>query len=412
MVTTAAAADVVWPRAVEPAGYYSFSEGSGDSVFDISGNGNYGVLHNASRFDNGDCGKAVRLNGLSSYIAIPPNSKNHPRWAITVECRFLLNNWSDAPLISTLNEGGYRLGFGDGNDLWWTVNGEGTGDISTPLRHEEISLNEWHSAAATFDGTIMKIFLDGKMLSSKPVREGPIHYSYNNHLMVGAEAGTRYTPAPDSRYFRGALDEVRIYTIALSNGDVIEDMMICIPQKGPVPLGLGPAPAIYAPGIPSGSVILAPSQNHTRPLRFDSPSTQAVWSVRVPAGALLRVTLADPPASYQNTWQVDITDGTNRLGQATFGPSQQNVPAEAVIPHGNAEVTIRYLNGSDRFPAHTQVVFTSLEGPAVIPAGTPAPPPINATVVIYSITGVAVIALLIVMVWLHMKRKEEEHTPK
>jgi len=329
ILPSVSAADVVvFPRTVEPSAYYGFSEGSGDKIFDLSGNGNFGTLYNnVSRFDNGDCGKAVTFDGRGSYIAIPPNRNNHPVSEVTAEARFLLNNLTDASMVSTLNNGGYRLGFGDGNDLWWTVNVEGTGDVSVSIRNEEISLSEWHSAAGTYDGKILKLYIDGKMYASKEAR-GSIHYSSDNFVILGAEAGTEDTPPADTAWFSGALDEVRIYTVALTNGEVIDDMVACAPEKGPVDLGLPPSDSAGF-AIPAGSLSLVQGESKTELLRFDAASTIAPWHVTVPAGSYLAVSLADLPATYPNRWQIDITDGSNILGQTTWTPGGKNFPAEA-----------------------------------------------------------------------------------
>jgi len=84
-----------------------------------------------------------------------------PTEEITVSAWFLTDSFDPQVLISTHEDGGYRLGFDDGQDLWWTLQLVDTREVSIPLLHEGISLNEWHHITATYDGQIMRIYLDG-----------------------------------------------------------------------------------------------------------------------------------------------------------------------------------------------------------------------------------------------------------
>ena len=395
----------IMPRALEPVGAYTFNEGTGEKAVDSSGNGNYGTFTgNVSRIANGGCVKGLVFDGTGGYIAIPASLKNHPTGQVTVETRLLLNDLTTGPVVSTLNNGGYCLGFGDGNDLWWTVNVKDVGDVSVPLRHEDIPLNTWHLVAATYDGRMLKIFLDGKMLASKET-SGLINYTSNNYVMVGAEAGTANVPAPGTTWFRGALDELRIYDVALSNGEVIDDMTgTCSPQIGEVSLNLSPPGA--GPGVPAGSLALAAGENVTETLRFDSGATAAPWHVTVPPGSILAVSMQDLPATYPDTWQVEITDGTSTLASAAWTPGQPETSAKAVIIHGSSDVVIRYQGGSDRFPAFAGVRFAAEPAPVVVPTKTPEAPAWNMTLILYPALGVLGIIVAIGILWLYLRKKE------
>ena len=108
--------------AITPVVYLNFNEGSGITALDASGNGNAGTLHNVTRVESGGCGGALVFNRLDNYVSIPYRSANHPEGAITVSTWFFVDSFDPQDLISTGHNGGYRLGFADGNDLWWTVN--------------------------------------------------------------------------------------------------------------------------------------------------------------------------------------------------------------------------------------------------------------------------------------------------
>jgi len=93
----------------DPSLYLSFNEGSGTYILDGSGYGNGGTMYSASRIENSGCGGALLFNGVNSYATIPYNSRNHPEKAITVSSWFYTDSFRPQTLISSYNEGGYRL---------------------------------------------------------------------------------------------------------------------------------------------------------------------------------------------------------------------------------------------------------------------------------------------------------------
>jgi hypothetical protein len=77
-------------------------------------------------------------------------------------------------------------------------------------------LNQWHHLAATYDGFYMRIFLDGVKLGEMPV-SGSITVN-NNPLFISGQSG--YT----GEYFKGKVDDVRIWNRALSECEIASNM--------------------------------------------------------------------------------------------------------------------------------------------------------------------------------------------
>ena len=107
---------------LEPGVYLNFNERSGTIALDASGHGNTGTITGAGRIDSGGCGQALIFDGTDDYVSIPFSSENHPEKQISVSTWFYIDSYHPQVLISSYDEGGYRLGFDDGNDLWWTIN--------------------------------------------------------------------------------------------------------------------------------------------------------------------------------------------------------------------------------------------------------------------------------------------------
>ena len=399
-----AQAPVVAP---EPAVYLNFDEGSGNSALDSSGHGNSATLYNTSRIETAGCSRALLFSSPGSYVAIPFRVLNHPSKEITVSTWFYIDNYTSAPLVSGYHNGGYRLGFGDGNDLLWTVNLENSGDFSVAVARENIALHQWHHVTGTYDGNTMKVYLDG-ILRNQANITGAIHYEDENYVLLGAEAGAADTPADCPHYFTGGLDEVRIYPVALGYSQVMDDRFRCI-EGDRLPSGI--IPAETAPGTcepVSGSLRLAQNETADRVLSFTDKTVNGTWQVSLQPGSLLSVRAFDFYANaYPDEWYLEIAEGSEKPVRSIAFPRRINAPAEAMLPSGNATVTVRYFSGNERFPAKVLVRFESL--PPVPPRQAP-PKSIlaNPIIVIYTASWATLVAILLVIIWLHRRRKAQK----
>jgi hypothetical protein len=404
---TCTSAENFYP-APEPSLYFSFDEGGGIYSIDGSGNGNTGTLHGVSRAENGVCGRSVLFDGSDSYIEIPFSSRNHPTGKITVSAWFYTNSFEPQVMISTDEDGGYRLGFDDGEDLWWTLNLKDTGEVSLPIQHEGISLNEWHHITGTYDGHTVKMYLDG-VLRNQMNATGEIQYRYNNYVMLGADAGVyNQTDRNCPLYYRGLLDEVRIYAVALTYSQVMDDRFGCFQEPGlrSDNMVIQSGPLSSCADVSSGSVIIGPHEKISRVLSIRNQTEQGSWNVTLAPGSTLVVQARDfYPGSYPDAWYAEIADENGRITRSVAFPNRNNAPLKGVVPSGNATVFIRYFDGKGRFPAKVAVEFESVDSP------TPPVPPQTILnypiIVIYSVSWATLIAIILVMVWLHRRSKPE-----
>jgi hypothetical protein len=389
----------------DPGLYFNFNEGSGDYALDVSGNGNAGTMHGVSRLENGGCGRAVFFNGINDYVEIPFSSKNHPAKEITVSLLFYTDSFEPQVLISSYEDGGYRLGFDDGNDLWWTINLERRGEVSIPVQHEGISLHQWHQVTGTYDGETLKVYLDG-VLRNQLNAPGSIHYEYNNYIMLGADAGVyNLTDLNCPQYFRGGLDEVRIYPVALTYGQVMDDRFSCsqepfAPSRDFV-VQMQPSSSC---SVASGSVLLGQNEVTSRTLSFSNQTENGTWNVALPPGSTLVVRGEDfYSVSYPDAWYIELSDENGRITRSIEFPNTNNAPIKGVVPSGNATVRIKYFDGKERFPAKVAIRFESIAPPPL----PPAPQTIlnYPIIVIYTASWATLIAIILVMVWLHRRKQ-------
>ena len=392
----------------EPAVYLDFNEGSGTIALDASGHGGAGTLYGPTRTGSGGCGGALVFNGENAYVSIPPSTLNHPTKEITVSTWFYVDSLEPQTLVSSYEDGGYQLGFDDGNDLYWTVSLVGTGDASVAVLHEGITPRQWHYVTGTYDGRTLKLYLDG-VLRNQINASGTINYAYNNYVILGADAGTNSAPdTPCPHYLQGGLDEVRIYDVALTYSQVMDDRFRCTPEPGVLPQELTGAPAVSpACTVNSGSVLVGNDETITRTLVFTDKNQNGTWQVSVPPGSRLVVGAGDRyNTATSDSWYIELADSSGRINRFVAFPNAHNSPIEGIIPSGNATVTVRYFDGKYRFPASVVVWFQSLPGPGIPPIITPQNVMTNPIIAIYSASWATLIAVLLVVIWLHRRRSQ------
>ena len=74
---------------------------------------------------------------------------------------------------------------------------------------------EWHFLAGTWDGSTIKLYIDGVLDAEMPC-VGTL-LTNDDPLYIGARGGTQ-------RFLTGVLDELKIYNDALSEADLLFDM--------------------------------------------------------------------------------------------------------------------------------------------------------------------------------------------
>jgi len=403
--TSAAAASGTTPVSDGPAVYLNFNEGSGTLALDASGHGNTGTIHgNAVRVENSGCVKALVLDGNANYVSIPYTTLNHPADAITASLWFYVDDTTPQTLLSAYyNDGGYRLGFADGDDLWWTINLDRTGEVSVSVPHESIVPGQWHHVAGTYDGLTSKIYLDG-ILRNQVNATGEIHYTDPNSVQVGADAEAPGKNAP--HYLIGGIDEVRIYNRALTYGEIMDDRFQCTvaPGTGILSLANNTAPAI----LPSGTLTLGTGETATMDLTFSNRSEEGIWHIFVPTGSQLTVRATDDyPKTYPDEWYVELKDQDTRITRAVAFPATNNAPVTGTIASGNATVLVHYFGGPARFPAGVSLTFTCTEQKTTNPVSSLPKVILEYPIImIYSASWATLIALIVVIVWAHKRRSK------
>lgn len=115
-------------------------------------------------------------------------------------------------------EAGWDLELRGGNKFAFTLASQGNGSLTYLETVSTYSTNEWHHIAGVYDGTNMRIYVDGILENVSTAQSGAIDY-LDSWLAIGT-----YRDDNENNKFQGNIDEVRIWNVARSEAQ-IRDMM-------------------------------------------------------------------------------------------------------------------------------------------------------------------------------------------
>jgi len=198
-------------RAGEPGlvGHWKFDEGKDGTAADSSGKDNHGVIHNATWTD-GKAGKALLFNGEDAYVDCGNKGSLDLPEAFTIEA-WVFPRKGGRPEQSIVGKGykhdaNYLLRMG----IPWVENRLMLKVTDQRTQGIEIEYDQWHHVAGICDGERIAIYIDGELASERPFFHGLKKNSIP--VTIGRTLG-----APVGReYFRGIIDDVKIYDRVLS----------------------------------------------------------------------------------------------------------------------------------------------------------------------------------------------------
>ena len=223
---------------------YSFNEGSGTAVNDASGNSNNGAVSGASWSTLGRFGNALSFDGVNDWVTVNSSSSLNLTSAMTLEA------W----VYPAVAPAGFRTVIGKEQSGGSVYNLYASSDSSnrpatavyvggskrTLAGGNQLVANSWIHLAATYDGATQRLYVNGNQVASRP-QSGAIQTSTSPVRFGGSGVS--------GEFFRGFIDEVRIYNRALTQAEIQTDMNT--PIGGPPP---ATTPPVISNGQPSGTL--------------------------------------------------------------------------------------------------------------------------------------------------------------
>ena len=207
-------------------------DGPGGRAADGSGRGNHGRVLQAKHTQEGRTGGAYVLDGNNDRIEVANSRSLELREQVTLAIWFKLLSFNPKGYA---NEAGYIIN--KGKDLWWnptyclgySKGGGGAlfhvcnatdpqrGGGCTVSSATKLQPNKWRHLAGTYDGKVVRIYVDGKLEASKPYT-GPLRADgapvlLGGGKLFGTDWGNQFT-------VHGVIDEAMIFGRALSAAEV------------------------------------------------------------------------------------------------------------------------------------------------------------------------------------------------
>ena len=172
---------------------------------------------------------SLSLNGVYSYVVVPNNSVLNITGPITVEAWIKTNSTASQGIVERYNwfstdDGGFALRLEQGRLQFYSIRNSSSYD--SVLGNTPVSVGVWHHVVGVFDGTQLRVYLDGREDGAKASTIAP--GSGTQSVKIGARGND------GANCFNGLIDEVRISSgvqyrgnfTAMSlhdSGDVITD---------------------------------------------------------------------------------------------------------------------------------------------------------------------------------------------
>jgi len=201
------------PATNVPVASYGFEEASGSTVTDSSDNANTATIVGATRTTSGKYGRALSFDGVNDYVTVPDAPSLDLTTGMTLEAWLYPTAGGTAWRQAVLKETGGGLAYGlyafdnNGRPSGFLRAGSEIGSAGSSV----LPLNTWSHLAATYDATTLRVFVNGNPVSERSVT-GPIATS-GSPLKIGGNAIW-------GEFFKGRIDNVRVYNRALTSQDL------------------------------------------------------------------------------------------------------------------------------------------------------------------------------------------------
>ncbi|HEC81506.1 MAG TPA: LamG domain-containing protein [Thermoplasmatales archaeon] len=212
-------------------GYWSFDEGSGSIAHDYSGNGNDGTIYGASWTTDTPSGNgyALSFDGINDYVDCGNDVSLNPENEITLAAWYKPVSFAGCGNSPIIDKGYYT-----NTDPYYQYHLGVTGDnyhqppsyayaaflfhisaddtlYGVPTPDGFWTAGNWYHIAGTYDGSTVKLYVNGDLIDSVPA-SGTMQ-DYGKNVYFG-----RFTNK--NAYTPGIIDEISIYNRALSASEI------------------------------------------------------------------------------------------------------------------------------------------------------------------------------------------------
>ena len=313
----------VEPTPVEPppsddglVAAYGFEEGSGTRVVDASAHGNDGTIKEAVRIAKGRYGKALSFDGLNDWVTVKHSDSLDLSTGLTLEAwvypKSLTNGGKTLILKETFGGAVYNLYANEDANL--PISSFYDGRYRVISGSNQLPAKQWTHLVATYDGSVQRLYVNGVEVAKK--NENSVIYSSSGKLRIGGNSLW-------GEFFKGYIDEVRIYNRALTEAEVNNNL----------------ATPVSAFRVSDSTVELPPAVEPTPPAELP-PAVEPTPSAELPP-----TVEPTPPAELPPSGIDASSDGLVAAYGFEEGSGTKVVDASGHGNHGTIKGAVRITKG-------------------------------------------------------------------
>ena len=195
---------------------YGLNEGSGATAVDTSGNNfNGSLLNGAAWTAAGKYDKGINFDGSNDQVSVANNDTLKITSNITLEA-WARANGTFSGHKHIVGKNYYEISINrSGAGFKASMDARINGTWRKAQTSGNLNLNQWYHLAGTYDGTTIKLYVDGVQAATFSTT-GNIDQT-NNPLRIG-------TANASGDFFKGTVDEVRLYNRVLNQSEIQTDM--------------------------------------------------------------------------------------------------------------------------------------------------------------------------------------------
>lgn len=202
---------------------YGFSEASGTRVGDASSAGRSGTVSGAPGWTAGKFGTGLAFSSASQWVSMGDVAALDGLAGLTVSAWARTTETGEKHIVGKSrcdgvgNGGPFELGTGfftSGRATMLVYHSTGFVYVESPT---SVADGAWHHLTGTYDGVTVKVYVDGVLAATKSTPQLQLPATSNSLELGGHCNGNSY-------FWNGAIDEVRLYSRALSAAEISTDM--------------------------------------------------------------------------------------------------------------------------------------------------------------------------------------------